>query len=81
MSREGKWDDYIFYGTDFTGCRRPYTWPAGGAHLRARRSAVELAAGVEYGLTEFLVCLAAEVTVEYTDTIGGFIDRLEQSVK
>ena len=35
----------------------------------------------EYGLTEFWVRPGAEVTVEYTDTIGEYIDRLEQSEK
>lgn len=33
----------------------------------------------EYGLTEFWVRPEAEVTIEYTDTIDEFIDRMEQS--
>lgn len=35
--------------------------------------------GTEYGLTEFLVRPGAEVTVESTETIDKFIERLEQS--
>lgn len=35
--------------------------------------------GTEYGLTEFLVRPGAQVTVEYTDPIDEFIERLEQS--
>lgn len=37
--------------------------------------------GAEYGLTEFLVLPGAEVTVEYTDTIDEFIERLEKSAQ
>lgn len=35
----------------------------------------------EYGLTEFLVRQGAEVTVEYTDTIAEFINRMGQAEK
>lgn len=35
--------------------------------------------GTEYGLTEFLVLSGAEVTVEYTEPIDTFIERLAQT--